>query len=132
MYRGADGVIYGSRKISVAQGSVGQYQYNAFGLAVGSPDVQHLVTLTALTVKGSAVIKTLGQEFFEARYVTPNLTQEMTAKVNEAFAPLVKQGFIRIDSIVVEPNNGAPTVTRVKIHDLTRDLPLDEVTITNG
>ena len=38
----------------------------------------------------------------EARYATPNLTQEMTAKVNEAFAPLVKQGFIRIDSIVVE------------------------------
>jgi len=137
VYRDDHGVIRGSRKLKFGDRSSllpirtgAKYEYDSYGRAKGMPDVQHLVTIAALMVKGSSVAKDIGNRFYEARYVTPNLQQEMEARVQEAFKPLIDQEFIRIDSITVEPNGGMPTVTRVRITDLTIELPLDEVTIT--
>jgi hypothetical protein len=129
VYEDTNGVVRGSRKLSRAVGSVGQYVYNSDGRAEGMPDVQHLVTLIAMTVKGSAAAKELGNRFYEARYVTPNLQQEQEAHVAEAFKPLVDKELLRIDGVVVEPRNGMPTVTHIRMTDLTTGLPLDELTL---
>lgn len=131
VYVGDSGVRYGSRKLSRSIGSVGQYEYDSFGRAKGQPDVEHLVTIAALMILDSSAVQGLGQQFFDVRYVTPNIQQEMESRVNAAFASLVGQGIIRIDSITVEPNAGIPTVTHVLMTDLTTGLPLDELTVSS-
>jgi len=137
VYRDDHGVIRGSRKLQFADRTTllpfragAKYEYDDFGRAKGMPDVQHLVTLAALMLKGSSVVKELGNRFYEARYVTPNLQQEMEAHVNEAFKSIIDQGLMRIDSITVTPGVGMPTITRVRITDLTTERELDDVVLT--
>jgi hypothetical protein len=127
VYRGTDGVVYGSRKLSSTVGSVGQYVYDSFGRAIGAPDVEQLVTIVVLMIRDSSVVKGLGHRFYEARYVTPSYPQEQETRVREAFADLVAKNYVRIDRIKVEGRNGMPAITRVQLHDLTRDVSMTEI-----
>lgn len=119
--------MYGSRKLSSAVGSVGQYTYDSYGRCIGAPDVEQLVTIVVLMIRDSSVVKGLGHRFYEARYVTPSYPQEQEARVREAFADLVSKNYVRIDAIIVEPRNGMPSITRVRLHDLTRDVSMTEI-----
>jgi hypothetical protein len=127
--RGSRKIVFGDNSVALPFRTGGKYEYDEKGRVVGAPDVEHLVTLAALMVKGSSAVPELGNRFYEARHVTPNLQQEQEANVNEAFGSLVAQGFISIESVKVEPNNGMPCITRILIRDLTRDVLLDELTI---
>jgi hypothetical protein len=129
IYQDEMGVVRGGRKLSRERTTLGQYVYNDLGRAEGMPDVQQMVTLAVLTIRGSAIAKRLGSRFFEARHVTPNLQQEQEANVTEAFQDLVAKELLRIDEVVVEPRNGMPTITRIRLTDLSTGLALDELTV---
>lgn len=119
--RDADGQTQGSLALSTS----GQYVFDAFGRRMGAPDVRHMVTLAALTVKGSSVDPKLGQTFFESRVVSPTFTQDQRARVEACFKDLVDRGLVTIDKISVEPGNGMPSVTRVTLIDQTNKKPID-------
>jgi hypothetical protein len=127
VYQDEQGITRGGRKLSREPATAGQYVYNSLGRAEGMPDVQQMMTLAVLTVRGSSIAKRLGSRFFEARYVTPNLQQEQEANVTEAFQDLVSKGLVTIDEVIVEPGNGMPTLTRIRATDLSTGLALDEI-----
>ena len=129
VYQDEKGVVRGSRKLSREHATLGQYVYNSLGRAEGMPDVQQMVTLAILTIKGSSIAKRLGSRFYEARYVTPNIQQEQEANVTEAFQDLVGKELVRVDEVIVEPRNGMPSITRIRATDLSTGLALDELTV---
>lgn len=129
IYLGPKGEQFNSRAISLDRGTAGQYVYNEFGRARGMPDVQQLVILAAKTELGSSAAQTLGNEFNQVRYVGDSFEQEQRARVEAAFASLVGQGLIRIDSIEVDGGNGLPSKTLVHITDLTTGNPIEPVTL---
>lgn len=136
VYVDALGVRHGSRKLQFGDNSVsipfrkgGKYAYDDKGRAVGAPDVAHLVTLAVLMDKGSSAAPELGGRLYETRYITPNIQQEQEARVAEMFASLVGQGLIKVESVIVEPRNGMPTITRILIRDLTTNTLLDELSM---
>jgi len=127
VYKDRFGVVHGSRNISLVRDTAGQYTYDEFGRAQGMSDTHQLVILASKTILGSSASTALGHRFSEIRYVGDDFAKQMTGRVNEAFKSLVDQGLIRIDSIEVEPGDGRPAKTRVKLTDLFTDLPLPDV-----
>jgi hypothetical protein len=135
VYVDSQGVRRGSRKLRFGDNSTsipfrkgGKYEYDDKGMAVGSADVDHLVTVAALMIKGSSAAYDVGNRFYEARHITPNLQKEQEANVAEAFKSLVDQRLIRIESVRVE-TRGYVAVTHIRIRDLTTNTLLDELTV---
>lgn len=136
VYVDALGIIQGSRKLKFAENSVtspfrtgAKYEYDDYGRAVGSPDVTHLVTVAVLMRKGSSAAKDIGNRLTDVRYVTPNIQKEFEALVNEMFASLIEQGFIRVENVTVDPRNGMPTFVHILIRDLTTNTLMDELSL---
>lgn len=125
--RGADGRQYGSPAISLDPQTRGQYVFDEFGRRKGTPDVRHMVTLALATVRGSCVVTTLGHRFREVRKITESYPQEQQTRVEEALDELLRRKLISINSVTVEPRNGAPAVTRVSITDLSNGTVIDQL-----
>lgn len=117
--QGAGGAQYGSRKISTAADSFGQYVIDADGNVTGDRDVRQMVILAARTILGSSVVAGLGGTFSEIRKIGDDFKSLMTSKIQAAFSDLAKAQMISIDSIEITEFDGGRTFTRVFITDLT-------------
>lgn len=129
--KNAAGKQLGSLKISTDLATKGQYVFDEFGRRVGAPDVEHMAILALTEVVGKCIVKDLGNRFFEEDKVYENFQQRQTQRVNDALANLVTRKMLTIDLISVEPGDGHPSVTKVRITDLTTNLPID-LTVPNG
>lgn len=122
--RDARGVQLGSVAISLDPGSRGQYVYDEFGRRAGSNDVPHMVTIALGTVRGTCVVADLGHRFREVRKVNEAFPAEISTRVQEALANLVRLNLVKIDAVLIDPNNGAPSGIRVHLTDLTTNAPI--------
>lgn len=121
----ANGTQEGSLAISLDQGTRGQYVFDSSGRRVGTGNVRHMVILAIATVRGTCCVLDLGNRFSETRKIYDSFVEEQRARLTEALANLVSRKLITIDSIKVEPRNGAPAQTHVLLTDLTTNRPID-------
>lgn len=126
--RTVDGKTQGSLAISIVSGTAGQYVFDEFGRRRGMPDAHHMIVLAIKTLRGSCAVEDIGNSFFEVRTITDSFVQEQKVRVYEAFKFAVDNGYVRIDTIDVEPNGGSPALTHVRMTDLIRQVSI-EVTI---
>lgn len=125
--RDASGVQQGSVAISLDNASKGQYVFDAYGRRLGSGNVRHMATLALSTVRGSSCVPDLGERFSEIRKIEDSFEKEQAARITEALSSMVERKIITIDAITVDPGQGHPASTRVRLTDLTQNIPIDLV-----
>lgn len=110
----AGGTPQGSRYIDpVAR----DYVMNTDGRLVGQDNVEHLVSMAMLTVKGSSAVPSLGLDE-PSGVIGINFERTREAQVRLALGDLVKRGLIAIVSIKTDRTN-RPVLTRAVYRDLT-------------
>jgi hypothetical protein len=97
------------------------YTYTADGRIQGVGTVRQLVQLALITIRGSAVIADLGQEFGQIQEKGPNYIQQVTAAANRALASLVRAKMVQVVSVVVRDlvSNPDAGTCELKWRDLT-------------
>ncbi len=120
-----DGFQSGSRKISTLQTDRGQYAIGTDGRHVGMNDAEQLVLLALGTMQGSSAAGiTVGQNFSSIRKIGPNFQSDVTARVNEALANIIKLGLVRLDSVEFVGSIGSRAGIIINITNLTTGKPL--------
>jgi hypothetical protein len=79
------------------------------------------VQLAVSTIRGSAVVSTLGMDKSRLQEKGSNLQQTATSVVTDAFAPIVSQKLVALKSVDVQDYPGAPdrAVITIQWTDLT-------------
>lgn len=97
------------------------YSFTADGRIAGMAQVPQLVTLAMKTVLGSAVNSNLGLSTASLQEQGANLAQQVQAVVTAAFAPIVAQKLVTLDStsVVQLPDNPDRAGILVQWTDLT-------------
>jgi hypothetical protein len=97
------------------------YQFTSDGRMVGQSRAAQLVQLAMSTIRGSAVVSTLGVDKSRLQEKGANLQQTATSVVTDAFAPIVSQKLVALKSVDVQDYPGAPdrAVITIQWTDLT-------------
>ena len=113
----AKGVRFGSRYINPR---TRQYEMNANGRYVGMSSVQQLVELAALTLIGTSAMQALGEDA-PSGVIGTNYVARTTEAIERAFARLVREKLIEINSIDIRPES-RPVFRLVRWTDLTTGI----------
>jgi hypothetical protein len=94
-----------------------RYEYDEHGRAKGMPNVQQLVLMAFMTIRGSSAMPDLGDEA-PSGVIGANFVARRKEAVTRAAAHLVDGNLIEIISIDVDPK-ARPIFTIVRWRDLT-------------
>lgn len=95
------------------------YKFTADGRVIGQSTGQQLVQLAVKTIVGSSVIANLGMDRSRLQEKGANFAQTVTSVVTDAFAPIVSQGLVTLNSVDVQdyPNIPDRSVVTIKWTD---------------
>jgi hypothetical protein len=97
------------------------YSFTSDGRLRGVATVPQLVQLALSTIRGTAVISTLGETFTQIQEKGSDFAARITNAVNLAMADLVKQVLVQVVSVTVQqpPSNPDAGIAIIKWIDLT-------------
>lgn len=72
------------------------------GRMLGMDDMQQMVYLALVTVKGSSTVALLGQSFTSIKIITQNIEAQIDNEVRRALEKLTQKKLITIDNVFVE------------------------------
>ncbi len=100
------------------------YTFTADGRLRGMGTVPQLVQLALSTIRGTAVVSSLGQTFMQIQEKGSDFAQRVTSAVNLALADLVKQNLVQIVSVTVSTYQSSPDagIAIVKWLDVTANI----------
>jgi hypothetical protein len=81
------------------------------GRFVGMDQVEQMVNLALITIRGSAIIPTFGQAFSNIKTITDNVLVKVEDEVSQALADLIRNKFISLEGVDVQVNKGRLSVT---------------------
>lgn len=97
-----------------------QYEYDSNGRAKGMPNVQQLVELALLTVRGTSAQTDLGVEE-PSGVIGANFVERRKTSINQALSRLVTDKMIEVLSVDVDVDR-RPIFTLVRWRDLTTSI----------
>lgn len=103
----------------------GDYLFNEDGTLQGGDGMEQMVYLALVTVRGSSVVRNLGQNYSELRTIPDNFESLIREEIKIALSDLTENGLIRLDSVDVirNINNLQRLEILIRWTDLTTNQP---------
>lgn len=119
-------IQHGSREISNAAETRGQYVFDEHGRHRGMPNVRHMVLLAYTTEQGSAIVRDLGHRFAELRTIGGDFRAQLIDLARLPIQRLLDRGWVRIDDVRIRDSATGALKGRVDVTIVLTDLSTNQ------